>query len=218
MRTADAKIWEAPLWPMDADCLGDLHDEILHTLKYLRIAEDACCRLNDGIQAFVDDYYARVGDVFERLMRVKPMRASGASTPQAAPRGGEAYLKSTYRRLMKEFHPDAARGSRTDDVGAFMEARRSYLARNAPGLVALEIARLAQTMPAGRVVEKLEAQLVELRGHIIDAQMHWRNLRESPACLLMQKSHRARAQGIDLAAVVREEAEALLAAAECREG
>ena len=181
-----------------------------HSLSHLleRLARDTqqVRQLESEMEAFLSEYYERVGGYFEQLERLNysiaaldEEREAQAQSPAAlSPTPLAREIKQLYRSLVKEFHPDRLQAAGSKPRSEVIQRINSAYA--AQDLAELWRIRLLAEQPgsaAERVVRYREYyramhQLVEQ----IAARRE--SMTSSAAYALMQRAQEARLEGQDL--------------------
>ena len=179
---------------------GERPDVIARELQEL---EDASLRLKDmqqSLQEFLADYYARVGPLLERLETLQdPSASEHDALPEEDATFGEsdtalafsyrAEVKRLYRQLAKACHPDRAEGG----AAAYMQVvNHAYRHQNLASLWRLSM-KLLPEQPAQLEVRR--HAIAEARTSLMESI---RVLEESREYQLMQKVFLARLRGQDL--------------------
>lgn len=184
-----------------------LETRTIRTMSALDRESEALAGLEAELESFLEDYYAKVGALFEELARleqdlgsiqgyvvpksndivIKPIK------PSQSPQKNE--LKSLYRTLVKNHHPDVS----SHRSGEWMQAINDAYARaNMAELVRLQWSGPdVESATPEQQIEKLEQQCAGLQEALQQVQQRQTQLKQSSAYALMCKALQLRLCGQD---------------------
>ncbi len=184
-----------------------LETRTIRTMSALDRESEALAALETELEAFLDQYYAKVGALFEELARLEqdlghiqgffPPRSSDIMIkPIKSPQNpAKNELKALYRELVKSHHPDVS----SHNNGEWMQAiNDAYAQANMAELVRLQwSAPTSDLVSAEQQIEKLEQQCEDLQHALIQVQQRQLHLKQSSAYALMCKALQLRLCGQD---------------------
>ena len=174
------------------------------------------------LDAFLDDYYHHVGTYFEQIAAIEAEIESFKEQPKdIMPTARRIYesmdvlpksqskvldreIKSLYRDMAKEYHPDAATGVGADVVKQIKEdviktLNDAYARKNLGDLwrirFDLEDDQLGSNLPAELRIDLLQKRVLLIEQIFEDVERRRLKLEESPACALMQRAFQMRLCG-----------------------
>jgi len=206
-------------------------DMIARGLKYLDLASQSLRKLENELQLFLDEYYARVGHWFQQLedLHVHPVPQENSAVAAATPlrqvynevsleedelasplKDIDRELKQLYRKLVKRYHPDAVapKPSELKESNVIQCINLAYADRSLSDLWQVEYETLLQTMevhPIEDLMQILQERYERLVASIQRVVHYRKALMNSPAYALMKRHQQMKYMGEDLMESVIEE-------------
>ncbi len=191
-------------------------------IKYYKLAYSSLKQTEHHLHAFLTDYYQRVGRQFQQLVALheRVVHASALSFAEDSLPVDDAFyrkhetpwdghVKSMYRRLIKEYHPDATGSWRRENASSMddvmMRINSAYANKDVVTLMKLDLEKHMEKLPAVQRESYLKQQLLSLQESIKSLVERKQRIKKSPAFQLMKKVQDAREQGVDLVAAIKEE-------------
>lgn len=184
------------------------------TLTTLDSACDALHGLEREIEDFLTHYYEQVGASIERLTDLEQQLASlqqcgnTLPAPQSVPSsrlpGMDAEVKTLYRRLVRECHPDTA-GEDAEKAEAIRNLNDAYAKRNIGELwkIHRELDVTNQALSATERLSRLKAHCERMQASLEAVEHRRMALEDSPAYALMQRAFQSKLCGQDFIENVR---------------
>jgi hypothetical protein len=158
-----------------------------------------------GYRSFEESFDAK----YRQPLRPGGNGLPGTPTYQGKRQVDEETLRSLYRRLVRQYHPDTVRTP--EDKARYTvimaQINTAWRARDADALYAIDSGRLGKVLPMpdmsilDRITPtfyELNRELTRLEGELTDTQIAIRTLQESPLMRLKFEESLARARGVNL--------------------
>ncbi len=199
-----------------------LQVQIEQALKYYKLAYSSLKQTEQHLHAFLTDYYHKVGRQFQQLVALheRVVHASALSFSEDSVPVDDAFyrkhetpwdshVKSMYRKLIKEYHPDATGSWRRESASTMdevmMRINSAYASKDMVTLLKLDLEKSTEKLTALQRDSYLREQVLKLQESVKLLVERKHRIKKSPAYLLMKKVQDAREQGVDLVATIKEE-------------
>jgi len=173
--------------------------------------------LEKEIDAFLKDYFKRVGASFKLLHAIQPATSDPQTVhkPARPTASDKQELQTLYRALVKELHPDRpANDDSRETRQLFTEVTQAYKQGSLPRLQQLYYRSMARHIKSQKIRDAMtQGYREEMQTALAQIKEYRIYLENSSEYRLMQKDFRARLKGIDLVEQVLEQVQARIAGA-----
>jgi len=186
-----------------------LHMRSTRTLNQLDRASESLRQVEQELEAFLDSYYAQVGGLVDELQVLEQQLPDApppdaAGMPPAPLPGLDSQVKTLYRKLVRQCHPDTAGESETS-ARAIRHLNAAYAQRDIGELWKLqwELERDTAAHSPQRRVAQLKAHYEQMQDALNRVEARRQALLDSPGYALMQRAVQLRLCGQDFMELVK---------------